>query len=98
MINYDYITQENIQEHNTNWPHTPDGPYRIFIIGGFWFVKKNKLINPIKQQDDDDYNVIDKHCLYLKDPVEAKYQYLFKLRKKVILEISKNKRLLLSVL
>ena len=34
MINFDDITNENQTKHNINWPHIPDHPYRILIIGG----------------------------------------------------------------
>ena len=33
MINVDYITKENIKEHNPNWIQIPDYLYRILIIG-----------------------------------------------------------------
>ena len=36
----------------------------------------------IKQQDKDDYSIIDKIYLYVKDPHDAKYQYLTKNMKK----------------
>ena len=40
---------------------------------------KKSLFNQIKQWSyDDDYNVIDKIYLYVKDSNEAKYQYLIK--------------------
>ena len=28
MINFDEYTKENKKEHNLNWPHIPDHPYR----------------------------------------------------------------------
>ena len=28
----DYITKEDIKEHNPNWPEIPDHPYRILIV------------------------------------------------------------------
>ena len=34
MFNFDYITKEDIKEHNSNWPEIPDHPYRLLIIGG----------------------------------------------------------------
>ena len=49
--------------------------------------KPNTLYNLIKQQDDDDYSIIDKIHLYVKDPYEAKYQCLIKKRKKLVLSI-----------
>ena len=65
-------------EHNENWPHTPDKPYRILIIRGSGSGKTNLLLNLIQDQLD-----IDKIYLYAKDPYEAKYQCLIKVRKKV---------------
>ena len=32
MINFDFITKENIKEHNPNWPRIPYHPYRILLI------------------------------------------------------------------
>ena len=32
MFNLDYITKEDIKEHNQNWPEIPDNPYRILIV------------------------------------------------------------------
>ena len=69
MIIYEYITKEKIQN-----PH----PYRILIVADSGSGKTNTLINLIKQQNDNDYNIIDKIYLYVKDPNEAKYQYLIK--------------------
>ena len=34
MINFDDYTNENKIEHNLKWPHIPDHPYRILIVGG----------------------------------------------------------------
>ena len=39
MINFDEYANENEKEHNLNWRHIPDHPYRILIIGG-----KNRCI------------------------------------------------------
>ena len=52
--------KENIDERNINWPQIPDHLYRISIIGGSGSGKKaNTLLNLIKQEDDDDYSIID---------------------------------------
>ena len=59
MINYDYITKENIKGLNPNWPKIFDCPSRIIIVGGSGSGKINALLNLIKQQNDDDY-IIDK--------------------------------------
>ena len=78
MINFDEHTDENKIEHNSKWPHIPDHPYRILIIGGSGSGKTNALSNLINNQPD-----IDKIYLYAKDPYEAKYQYLISKREKV---------------
>ena len=31
MFNFDYITKEDMKEHNQNWPIITDHPYRILI-------------------------------------------------------------------
>ena len=76
MINYNYNTKENIEQHNTNWSQIPDHPYRILIIWGSGSRKTNPLLNLIKPQDNDNYSVIDKIYFYAKDLSEGKYQYL----------------------
>ena len=81
MINFDEYTNENKIEHNLKWPHIPDHPYRVFIIGGSGSGKTNALLNLINNQPD-----IDKTYLYAKDPYEAKYRYLINKRKKVGLD------------
>ena len=67
MINYDDITKANNSKHNLNWPRIPVYPYRVLIIGSSGSGKTNALLNLIKQQDDDDYSIIDKMYLYVKD-------------------------------
>ena len=47
MINFDDYTNENKIEHNSKWPHIPDHPYRILIIGGSGSGKTNALISQI---------------------------------------------------
>ena len=69
MFNFDYITKEDIKEHNLNWPEISDHPYRILIAGGSGSRKINVLLNLIYN----DY-VIDKIYLYAKDLNEAKYK------------------------
>ena len=78
MINFDEYTNENKKEHNLNWPHIPDHPYRILIIGGSGTGKTNALLNLINNQQG-----IDKIYLYAKDPYEDRYQYLINKRESV---------------
>ena len=33
MVNFDYITKENIKEHNPNWLKLFDYSYRVLITG-----------------------------------------------------------------
>ena len=85
MINFDDYTNENKIEHNSKWPHIPDHPYRIRIVGGSGSGKINALLNLINNQPD-----IDKIYLCGKDPYEAKYQYLINNREKVGLDHFKD--------
>ena len=71
MFNFDYITKEDMKEHNPNWPEIPDRQYRILIVRGSGSGKTNALLNLIKNEP-----YIDKIYLYAKDPYEAKYQLL----------------------
>ena len=50
MINLDSITNENHKKHNEKWPHIPDHPYKITIIGGSGSGKINTLLNLIKER------------------------------------------------
>ena len=33
MFNFDYITKQDIKEHNPNWPEIPDHQYRLLMVG-----------------------------------------------------------------
>ena len=50
MINFDDYTNENKINHNPNWPHIPDHPYRILIIRGSGSGKTNTLLNLVNNQ------------------------------------------------
>ena len=78
MFKFDYITKEEIKEHNPNWPEIPDYPYRKLIVRGSVSGKTNALLNLINHEPD-----IDKNFLYAKYPYEAKYQLLIKKENKV---------------
>ena len=78
MINFDEIITPNIsRKHNPRWPHIPDHPYRILIVGGSGSGKTNALLNLLSHQN------VDKIFLYVKDPYEDKYQYLINKREEV---------------
>ena len=77
MINFDNYFNESKTKHNRNSPYIPDHPYKILIIEGSGSGKTNVLLNLIESQPDICINV------YAKDPFEAKYQYLIKIREKV---------------
>ena len=76
MINIDFYVNENKTEYSKNWPHTPDHPYRILVIGDSGSGKTNALINLINEQND-----IDEIYLYAKKLSEPKHEYLIKTRK-----------------
>ena len=75
MINFDNYTNENRTETNSKWPHIPDHPYRILIIGGSGSRKTNALLKLINNQPD-----IDKIYLYAKDTYEEKHHFLINKR------------------
>ena len=64
----DYITKEDIKEHNPNWPQISDHPWRILIVQGPGSEKINAFLNLVIHQLD-----TDKIYLYAKDRYEAKY-------------------------
>ena len=61
------------------------------IIGVSGCGKTNLLLNLIENQPD-----IDKIYLYTKDPYEAKYQYLIKIRKKLGIDYHNDPRVYLE--
>ena len=70
MISYDNVTKQNIKSHNPNWSRILDYSYRILTIGGSRSGKTNPLLNLIKQQADDSYDIIDKIYLCSKAFIE----------------------------
>ena len=56
------ILQKNpIKDNNPNYPWIPEHPYRMLITGVSMSGKTNEFFNRIKQQNDDDFNIIDKN-------------------------------------
>ena len=72
------LQKKDIKEHNPNWPQIVDHPYKILIIGGSRSRKTNSLFDIINQQPG-----IDKIYLHVKDPNEAKYQFLINKRESI---------------
>ena len=63
MFNFDYITNEDIKEHNRKWSEIPQHPYQILTTGGFNSGKTNTLLNVINNESDVDkmYYMIKTH-------------------------------------
>ena len=47
MFDFDYITKEDIREHNPVWPEIPDHVYRVLTVGGSGSGKTSALLNLI---------------------------------------------------
>ena len=92
MINFDNYASENKTESNSKWPDIPDHPYKILIVGGSGSGKTNALLNLINNQPD-----IVKMYLYVKDPCEAKYQFLINKRESIGLKHFNDPKLLLNI-
>ena len=75
MFDFDYITKEDIREHNPVWPEIPDHVYRVLTVGGSGSGKTSALLNLINHELD-----IDKMYLYAKEPYDVKYQLLINKR------------------
>ena len=54
MLNFDYVANEDIKEHNPNWSEIPHHPYLILIIEGSGSGKTNPLLNLINNEPDID--------------------------------------------
>ena len=65
------------------------------MIGGCGSGKTNALLNQIKQQDDE-YGIIDKIYLQIKNPNEVKYEYHIKKRENVDIENLKGSKVLIE--
>ena len=71
----------------TIWIQIPDHPYRILITGGSASQKTKSLLNLIKQQDNDDYSIVDKIYLNGKDLIKQNINILLKTMKIMVLNI-----------
>ena len=81
MFRFDYITKEDIKEHNRNCQKIPDHPYLILIFGVSGSGKTNALLNLISHEPN-----IDKMYLYAKDPYETSYQITNYQKRKYIIK------------
>ena len=70
MFNFDYVTKEDLKEHNPKWPNIPDHPYRILIIGDPGSGKTDALLNLINNEPD-----IDKFIYILKIHTKQNINY-----------------------
>ena len=75
IINFDYITKEDIKDHNPKWSQIPDHLYKLLRSGGSGSEKTNSLFNLISHQPD-----IDEIYLCAKNPYEEKYQLVINKR------------------
>ena len=50
MFNFDYITKEDIKEHNPNWPQIHGHSQKILLVGGSWSGKTNAFLNLLSRQ------------------------------------------------
>ena len=87
MSNFDYITKEDIKEHNPNWPEIPNYPFRTLIFGGSGSRKTNALLNLINPEPD-----TDKMFLYTKDLYGTKNQLLINKRESTALKYSNDSK------
>ena len=71
VINFDYVTGENIKECILNWLQIPDHQYKILITADFGSEKTNSLFDLINMLP-----YTDKTYLHATDPYEAKYLFL----------------------
>ena len=52
MFNFDYITKEDMKEHDPNWPEIFDQAYIILIVGSSGLGETNALLNLINHEPD----------------------------------------------
>ena len=70
MFNFNYITKEDIKEHNPNCPEIPDHLYRILIVESSGSGKTNALLNLINNVPN-----IDKILYMLKNNMKQNINY-----------------------
>ena len=74
MFDLDYITKEEVKEHNTNWPEIAEHPYRLLIAGGSGFGKTNALLSLINYEPDIDKNFIYMLMIHMRKISIVNYQ------------------------
>ena len=52
MFNFDYITKEDMKEHDPNWPEISDQAYIILIVGSSGLGETNASLNLINHEPD----------------------------------------------
>ena len=54
MFNFDYVSKENIKEHNPEWVEIPNHPYRILLTASSGSGKTKALLSLINHEPDID--------------------------------------------
>ena len=57
MFNFDYITKEDIKEHNKNWSKIPDHLYRTLIVQCSGSGKTNAVLSLINNEPNIDKKI-----------------------------------------
>ena len=59
MFNFDYLTKEDLKEHNLNWPEIPDHSCRILIVRG----SGSRIANALLNLKNDEFILIKSFCM-----------------------------------
>ena len=71
MFNFDYITKEDIKEHNPNWSEIHDHPYIILIGESSGSGKTNALLNLVNNEPDTDKIYLYAHKVHIKQNINC---------------------------
>ena len=63
IFNFDYISKENIKEHNPKWTEIPAHLYQVLIIGSSGSGRTNALLNLTNNEPDIKFIHIIKICI-----------------------------------